>query len=111
MYIPESFREDRRQILQAFMRDNSFATLVSCDHGRPIASHLPFLLDGDRGSSGFLLGHMARANPQWRDLADHPNVMVIFQGPHAYVSPSYYRSDFAVPTWNYVTVHAYGSAS
>ena len=110
MYIPESFRETRREVLQAFIRDYSFATLVSCGQGRPVASHLPFLLNFDRGSNGVLQGHMARANPQWREFADRPEVMVIFQGPHAYISPSYYSSDFAVPTWNYAAVHVRGSA-
>ena len=75
------------------------------------ACSTPFLLDFDRGSKGVLQAHMARANPQWREFADHPEVMVIFQGPHAYISPSYYSSDFAVPTWNYAAIHVYGTAA
>jgi transcriptional regulator len=75
------------------------------------ATHLPFLLDETRGPNGTLLGHMARANPHWQGLRTGVESLVIFQGPHAYISPGWYVSEQAVPTWNYTAVHAYGSAS
>jgi transcriptional regulator len=71
-------------------------------------THLPFMYDPERGPKGVLIAHMARVNPHWRGFARSPEVMVIFQGPHAYVSPSWYANAPAVPTWNYLAVHAYG---
>jgi transcriptional regulator len=89
------------------MRRHSFALLTSHGEGGLFASHLPLLLDADAGPNGHLLGHMARANPQWRDIRGE--AMAIFSGPHAYVSPSWYEEDGTVPTWNYAVVHAYGT--
>jgi transcriptional regulator len=105
MYIPDAFREDRPAVLHEIIRRYGFATLVSQSEGSLIASQLPFLLDAERN---VLRSHMARANPQWKELGER-EVMVIFQGPHAYISPSSYETKLAVPTWNYVTVHAYGT--
>ena len=106
MYVPASFRvTDRGQLLD-FMRANSFATLVSRVGGEPFASHLPLLIDPSAGPHGTLVGHMARANPQWR--SDDDVFLTIFSGPHAYVSPTWYAAENTVPTWNYVAVHAYG---
>ena len=70
----------------------------------------PFMLDRSSGPYGALLAHMARANPQWQHFAADQEVLVVFQGPHAYISPAWYESEFAVPTWNYLAVHAYGIA-
>jgi transcriptional regulator len=110
MYMPERFREDDLPTLHALMRDHSFATLVTQHEGVPFASHLPLILAADEGPYGTLYGHMARPNPQWRDFDTAQDVLVIFQGPHTYVSPSWYEGDPAnVPTWNYAAVHAYGS--
>jgi transcriptional regulator len=110
MYMPERFREDDLPTLHALMRDYSFATLVTQHEGVPFASHLPLVLAADEGPYGTLYGHMARPNPQWRDFDPSQDVLVIFQGPHTYVSPSWYEEDPAnVPTWNYAAVHAYGS--
>jgi transcriptional regulator len=108
MYIPTSFREDDIGTLHKLMRENSFATLVTQHEGVPFATHLPFLLDTERNPNGTLLAHMARANPQWHDFENTQEVLVIFQGPHAYVSPSWYEVELSVPTWNYAVVHAYG---
>jgi len=72
-----------------------------------VASHLPLLFDADAGRMGMLMGHMARANPQWRDVRGE--VMALFTGPHVYISPAWYEADGTVPTWNYVAVHAYGT--
>jgi len=108
MYIPKAFLEDDISKLHAFMRDYSFATLVTQQNGVPFASHIPFLLDTERGPRGTLLAHMARANPQWHDFDEAQEVLVIFQGPHTYISPSWYEVELSVPTWNYAVVHAYG---
>ena len=108
MYLPKSFQIEDLPELQAFMRAYNFASLVSQHDGAPFASHLPFMLDAERGSYGALLAHLARANPQWRDFSAGGEVMVIFQGPHTYISPSWYETHPSVPTWNYAIVHAYG---
>jgi transcriptional regulator len=106
MYVPAVFAENDTAKLHEFIRRNGFALLVSQGAHGLMASPLPFLLDASAGPSGVLLGHMARANPHWRDVLGE--VMVVFSGPHAYVSPSWYEEAESVPTWNYVTVHAYG---
>lgn len=107
MYTPTSFIETDQDKLHGFIQQHSFATLVSQTAPEPLASHLPLLLDRDAGSHGTLIGHMARANPQWRQ-AEGQVVLVIFHGPHAYISPTWYEAVDVVPTWNYVAVHAYG---
>jgi transcriptional regulator len=108
MYIPSAFEEKDRGKLFDFVETYSFGLLVSLHHGEPLASHLPFLLERGSGPCGALLGHMARPNPQWHDL-DGKQVLVVFSGPHTYVSPTWYEADNVVPTWNYVAVHAYGT--
>jgi transcriptional regulator len=106
VYIPTAFTETDTAKLHGFMRQNSFALLTSNGRDGLVASHLPLLLDAEGGPRGRLVGHMARANPQWRQADGE--VMAVFSGPHAYVSPSWYEEDGTVPTWNYVAVHAYG---
>jgi transcriptional regulator len=108
MYIPAPFREDRLDLLHEAMRQHSFATIVSAGTDGLIATHLPLLLDADRGAHGTLVGHVARENPHWRAFDGEQETLAIFQGPHAYISPSWYTTPYAVPTWNYVAVHAYG---
>jgi transcriptional regulator len=110
MYVPEAFREERPEVLHAFMRAHSFATIVSTGEQGLIATHLPLLLDAERGPHGTLVGHLARANEHWRAL-ETGEALAIFQGPHAYVTPGWYTTLVAVPTWNYTAVHAYGRAS
>ncbi|WP_395749849.1 FMN-binding negative transcriptional regulator [Prosthecobacter sp.] len=107
MYTPSHFKIDDRDTLHAFMERHSFATLVTHDGQIPHATHLPFLLNPTQNSHGSLLTHMARANPQWQHL--DKEVLVIFTGPHAYISPTWYTTQPAVPTWNYTAVHAYGT--
>src|SRR5215510_3472385 len=109
MYIPTLYREEDLAALHTLMRDYSFATLVTQHDGAPFATHLPFILEAEAGPYGTLLGHMARANPQWRDFDESREVLAIFQGPHTYVSPSWYEVELSVPTWNYAVVHAYGT--
>src|SRR5947209_4705972 len=101
MYIPAHFREDDLATLQTVMRDYSFATLVSTgDDGVPLATPLPFLLQPEPGSYGTLKAHMALGNSQWRTFRQDREVLVIFQGPHAYITPSWYEVALSVPTWN-----------
>ena len=109
MYVPSHNRMDDRAGQLAFMRQYSFATLVTADSGAALkATHLPFVVV-EQGAELRLVAHLARANPQWRDFADAGEVLVIFQGPHAYISPSLYQRQPSVPTWNYAAVHALGS--
>jgi transcriptional regulator len=108
VYIPEANRETRPEVLHRIIRENSFATLVTGGGGELVASHLPFLLEPERGAQGTLVGHMARANGQWQSFREGEEVLAIFQGAHAYISPSWYAAEMSVPTWNYVAVHAYG---
>ena len=107
MYIPAAFAETDLTRLHDFIEQNSFGLLVSQVDGLPFASHLPFLLERTAGPHGTLVGHMARANPQWRE-AGGQTALAIFSGPHAYISPTWYEAEQVVPTWNYTAVHAYG---
>ncbi len=108
MYIPPSFRVEDSAKLAAFMRQYSFATIITHDGNAPFASHLPMLHSAEGGDHGTLLSHMARANPQWQHFASGREALVIFQGPHGYISPSWYKAEVAVPTWNYAAVHVHG---
>jgi transcriptional regulator len=108
MYIPRHFREDELAVLHTLMDDYSFALLVSVQaDGLPVASHLPFVLEREPAPYGTLKAHFALGNAQWRTLQPEREVLVIFQGPHTYISPSWYQPGLHVPTWDYATVHAY----
>jgi transcriptional regulator len=109
MYVPPHFAESDPAALHDFIEAHGFGLLVSPVGGVPFATHLPFLLDRATGPHGTLIGHVARANPHWRDLATGP-ALAVFSGPHAYVSPTWYEAENTVPTWNYVAVHATGRA-
>lgn len=114
MYVPKDFAlEDPERIAEVIRRFN-FALLITAAPGRaPMATHLPFMYDPARGPHGTLIAHMARANPHWRDLPDLAaagvDALAVFSGPHGYITPSWYGPGDAVPTWNYVAVHAYGT--
>jgi transcriptional regulator len=109
MYIPKHFREDDLAMLQKLMRDYSFAILVSTQEDSvPVATHLPFTYDTNPAPYGTLRAHMALGNSHWRAFQEERESLVIFQGPHTYISPSWYDVELSVPTWNYATVHAYG---
>ena len=108
MYVPKHFAETDVARLHALMRAHAFATLVSVTDGAPFATHVPLLLDAERGGFGTLVGHMARANPHWQAFDGSRPALAIFHGPHAYVSPRWYADKPRVPTWNYAAVHAYG---
>ena len=104
MYIPSFNQIEDVNVSYNIIRKHSFATLFSQHDGLPWATHLPLLLDA---GNQYLYGHLARANGQWQDL-DKQVVLAVFHGPHCYISPSWYETFKAVPTWNYVTVHVYG---
>lgn len=110
MYIPAHFAESDLAILHDFIEQHPFGLLVSQFDGAPFATHLPFLLERSPDSNGVLLGHVAKANPHWRQLGGQ-EVLCIFNGPHAYISPGWYQAERVVPTWNYVAVHFYGRAT
>jgi len=112
MYMPKHFEELRVDVLHALIRQYPFATLVTQAPEGLAADHIPFLVDPDPAPFGTLRAHVARNNPAWRILASNPEALVIFQGTHGYISPSYYPSKQehgrVVPTWNYFAVHASG---
>jgi transcriptional regulator len=107
MYLPRLFAVDDLPELHGFMEKFSFASLVTQNEGALIASHIPFVLDREAGASGRLRGHVAVRNPQLAHLKSESEALVMFQGPHSYISPSWYASE-NVPTWNYTAVHVYG---
>ena len=107
MYIPEFNREKDRATILAFMRANPFAILVSNIDGVPFATHLPLLIE-DAGDHIVVQGHMAKANAHWKSMKEGEESLIIFHGPHAYISPSLYENRESVPTWNYAAVHVYG---
>jgi len=108
MYIPKLNRMENQTRILDFMKRFSFATIVTSAKDVPVASHLPILAEEHDGQL-VLLGHFARQNEQWRDIGK-TEVLVIFQEPHAYISPVHYEREMNVPTWNYIAVHAYGRA-
>ena len=112
MYLPKHFEQTDPAALQALMREHPLATLVSSAPDGPTADHVPLEFDPGAGPHGALRGHVARANPLWRQAAG-TQVLAVFCGPQAYVSPSHYPSKAAthkvVPTWNYAVVHAHGA--
>ena len=109
MYSPPYNRVEERRELLEFMRANSFALLVTATGGAPLASHLPVMVaDGEAGI--VIHSHMAKNNPQWQEFFED-EVLVVFAGPHAYVSPRWYEQAERVPTWNYAAVHAYGKVT
>jgi transcriptional regulator len=108
MYIPKAFEVNDKTKLVNFIRDNSFGILFSQEESGPLATHLPFLIDEKTGDNGVLIGHMAKLNPHWNKL-NGKEVLVVFPGPHAYISASWYNEPNTVSTWNYVAVHVYGT--
>lgn len=107
MYIPKiNIMQDRERIV-AFMQRFSFATIITSNDNVPVATHLPFLVKEEDGQL-FLYSHFAKQNDQWKDISNH-KILVVFNEPHAYISPSLYEKEQNVPTWNYLAVHAYGT--
>lgn len=109
MYIPEHFRVRDQAHAIGFMRANPFAILVSTTADAPFATHIPVVIRENENRIT-LRGHVAKANPHWRYLEQQPLCLMIFHGPHAYISPGHYNTKENVPTWNYGAVHTYGKA-
>ncbi|KAA3609297.1 MAG: FMN-binding negative transcriptional regulator [Calditrichaeota bacterium] len=108
MYTPNKFVEKDEQRLLQLVDENSFGTLISVVDDLPVATHIPFLVE--KTGALKLVAHLAKANPHWQFLKSNPEAMVIFHGPHSYISPTWYTENDA-PTWNYAVVHFSGSAS
>jgi len=113
VYVPPHFREDQVPVLHDFIRAAPLATLVSSTPAGLFASHLPLLIDLEPRPFGTLSGHLARANPHWKEAAPGTEALAIFTGPQAYITPAWYvakqETGKVVPTWNYAAVHAYGT--
>ncbi len=113
MYIPKHFEEPRLDVMHALIRTHPLATVVTLSSSGLDANHIPLHLSEEVSPFGVLRGHVARANPLWHGLAKDGEVLAVFHGPDAYISPSWYatkqESGKVVPTWNYVAVHAYGT--
>ncbi|MDF1481389.1 FMN-binding negative transcriptional regulator [Extensimonas sp. H3M7-6] len=113
MYLPAHFSEPRTEVLHALMRARPLATLVTLAAGGLDANHIPLRLSPEDGPLGTLRGHVARANPLWRECASGTDALAIFHGPDAYITPGWYptkaQTGKAVPTWNYAVVHAHGA--
>jgi transcriptional regulator len=112
MYLPKIFEETRTEVLHDLIRTHPFGTLVTLNKNGLEANHIPFEIDTSAEPFGILQGHVARANSVWTDQDRKSEALAIFQGPHTYVSPSWYATKMetgkVVPTWNYVVVHAHG---
>lgn len=106
MYLPKRYREEDHAKIVEFLKGNGFPALVSHDGEKIVATHLPVEVIENEGGSLTILGHMSRANPQWKSFGEQ-EVLLIFQGAHTYISPRWYNH-VNVPTWNYLTVHVYG---
>jgi len=106
MYLPAHFDAEDPALAEQLMREHPFASLVTNDDdGFPFVTHLPLVLVSEGRGEWTLLGHVARANPQWKQLQARPEALVVFLGPHGYVSPTVYPDRQRVPTWNYVAIH------
>jgi transcriptional regulator len=104
MYIPRDYRIADNRLIFDFIRKNGFAQLITMHEGKPLATHLPLVLE--TGEKNILHGHLARGNPQWRSFEDQV-ALAVFTGPHSYISSSWY-DHVNVPTWNYIAIHIYG---
>jgi len=109
LYIPEHFRVRDQGVAISFMRANPFAILVSNTDDGPFASHVPVVIL-ENADQVTLRGHVAKGNPHWRYLEQQSLCLMIFHGPHSYISPTNYLTQENVPTWNYGAVHVYGNA-
>lgn len=108
MYIPKHYEIRDNEEIESFIKEHPFATVISHDQSMPVATHLPLILHQEEDRY-YLTGHFAKANPQWQTMNDNDNILVIFQGSHAYISSTWYE-DEDVPTWNYQSVHVYGKS-
>ena len=108
MYIPPHYENNDTEEIRRFLVQNSFGILINVVDNKPWGTHIPLELENDANGNEILVGHIAKANPQWRHFKQDTEVLCIFNGPHAYVSSSWYKEE-EVPTWNYIAVHVYGT--
>ena len=108
MYIPQHYKNESITEVKEFLLQNSFGILINTVDGKPWGTHIPLELDVDSGGNDILVGHIAKVNPQWKYFQEDAQVLCIFNGPHSYVSSSWYKEE-EVPTWNYIAVHIYGT--
>lgn len=109
MYIPTYYKNEDREAIRDFLKQNEFAVLVNQVEGKLWGTHIPLQLGVNEDGKEFLFGHMSRGNHQWKSLEENEEVLAIFQGPHSYISSAWYDHE-NVPTWNYIAVHVYGKA-
>ncbi len=107
MFIPNSYKNENIEEVKSFLNENSFGILIGQVNGKISGTHIPMELDTDENGEDVLVGHIAKANPQSKNLKNNQEILAIFNGPHSYISSSWYQKE-DVPTWNYVAVHVYG---
>ena len=108
MYIPHYYQNENIEEVKAFIQANSFGILIDQVEGKPWGTHIPLELETDNNGEAILVSHLAKANPQAKALVEGKEVLCIFNGPHHYISSSWYKEE-EVPTWNYIAVHVYGN--
>src|SRR5690606_4862545 len=108
MHTPLHYQNKNLEEVKEFLKQNAFGILVNQTEGRPCATHIPLELDVDADGHDILLGHVSKANPQWKYFKENKQILAIFNGPHSYISSSWYQEE-EVPTWNYIAVHIYGT--
>ena len=108
MYIPQHYKNENIEEVKEFLKHNSFGILINQVAGKPWATHIPLEMDVDENGKSVLEGHISKANPQWKNFEENSEVLCIFNGPHSYISSSWYKEE-EVPTWNYIAVHVYGT--
>ena len=108
MYIPKLFKNENEEEVKQFLIENSFGILISSNNDKILATHIPLELDENKNGEWVLQGHVARGNPHWKHFENEKKVLAIFNGPHSYISSSWY-DHVNVPTWNYIAVHVHGT--
>ncbi len=108
MYIPHHYKNENLSEVKDFLKKHSFGLLINQTNGKPWATHIPLELDVDEKGNDVLVSHISKVNPQWKNFEKEPQVLCVFNGPHSYVSSSWYKEE-EVPTWNYIAVHIYGN--
>jgi transcriptional regulator len=108
MYIPDLYKNENQEEINAFLQANSFGILINQTEGKLTATHIPLELDTDKEGKTILHGHLSKENPQWKGFSENDQILAVFSGPHSYISSSWYDHE-NVPTWNYIAVHVYGT--
>lgn len=107
MYIPDIYKNENKEDITAFLKQNSFGILINQTNGKLWATHIPLELETNKEGKTILQGHISKENPQWKGFTENDQILAVFSGPHSYISPSWYDHE-NVPTWNYIAVHVYG---